>query len=1096
MTNCAGFSNPLFENNVLWQNRSFYIGVGTLGAGTLNQQNIISLYNAFGWTQAVNQTAFGQCVAASYWDIGVRGDTGPTNHGSGFTLNPAYSFLTDSTDYPGQNNSGTSPSITTQYCNGSRVPPTCSVADGCGGPSGYGVPPGIVDASSPNPVFTLTPSATVDEGNNWVNVSWGPLAMTDDSAPGGVNGNYGGGGPFGNYTLATGSPAIDYVPLSATTLPTATYPALAADFFGNPRPDIANPTHFDVGAVEAQGTSGTAVLTGIVPNSGTQGTVVSVVISGSGLAGATAVNVSGTGITVGALTVTATTVSTTFTIAPTATLGGRNVTVTTGAGTSNAVVFTVVAPAVPTLSSILPATEVRGTSQAVVLTGTNFVTGSTVNIVPAATGVSVSGVTVVNSTTIDATITSTTAAAIGNVNVGVTTAGGASNTLPFAITGPTLTSISPASGNRGTTGLAVTLTGTGLTGTTAVNFANTGVMVTGFTVTSATTVTATINIAAGATAGAGNVTVTGAGGTSNAVTFTVTVPPIGLTSISPNTGVLGTTETVTLTGISFQGTVALPAHNATSIGITGSGISYTGFTVVNDTTITASFTISSATSTLGAHNITVATTTGATTPVTFTVVNPGTPVISSLSPSTQLRGSATPVTITGQNFVAGSTVAVVAPANGLTVSGVTVVSTTSITATLTSATTATIGAHNITVTNAGGTSNAVPFNVTGPVITSIVPATGVRGQGAINVSIFGSGLTGTTAVVVAGGTVGPITVVSDSQITTTFTFSATTTVGGKTVNVTAPGGTSNGLTFMVTAPTTPTLTSITPSTGLRGTAVPVTLVGNNFVPGQTTIAVTNGGITVSGFTVDSATSATATFTIATTASTTAPHNVTVTVTGNAAASNALPFTVTGPALTAIAPTSGFLNTTVPVTFTGTNLSGVNGVTGLSAGVTLVTNSLTVVSSTEVTASLAIAATATTGVKNVGLSTTAIGNTNTVAFTVQGAAVTISAPTPTLAPTTPNTATETATMTVSNSATANGNLTLTAAPAIVPVPANPAFSITGGTCASGTVVAPGGSCTIIVQYAPGASTATVNAHVTITGTGMSTPTLNSANFTAN
>jgi hypothetical protein len=46
------------------------------------------------------------------------------------------------------------------------------------------------------------------------------------------------------------------------------------------------------------------------------------------------------------------------------------------------------------------------------------------------------------------------------------------------------------------------------------------------------------------------------------------------------------------------------------------------------------------------------------------------------------------------------------------------------------------------------------------------------------------------------------------------------------------------------------------------------------------------------------------------------------------------------------------------------------------------------------------------------------------------------------------------------------------------------------------VAPGGSCTIIVQYAPGASTATVNAHVTITGTGMSTPTLNSANFTAN
>ena len=43
---------------------------------------------------------------------------------------------------------------------------------------GYQVPPGISDATVPNPIFNLTPAATVDEGNNWINMSWGPLTVT------------------------------------------------------------------------------------------------------------------------------------------------------------------------------------------------------------------------------------------------------------------------------------------------------------------------------------------------------------------------------------------------------------------------------------------------------------------------------------------------------------------------------------------------------------------------------------------------------------------------------------------------------------------------------------------------------------------------------------------------------------------------------------------------------------------------------------------------------------------------------------------------------------------------------------------------------
>ena len=265
MSGCQGFSNPLLRNNVIWQNRSFYVGVGNLGQGGLNQQKLVSLFDAFTGTAAPVQSASGQCTTgASYWDIGVRGDSGPSNHASGFTLNPNFSVLDDPTDYPAGSNLGLNPSIVSQYCNGSRVPPECSVSAGCAGPSGYGVPPGIVDASAPNPVFSLTPSATVDEGNNWINVSWGPLDLSNPTVQG-ADGNYGGGPLFANYALNVGSPAIDYVPVAQ--------PHPTTDFFGNPRPDPVNTTHFDVGAVEYQGAVSAVILV-VTPSSLAFGNVV------------------------------------------------------------------------------------------------------------------------------------------------------------------------------------------------------------------------------------------------------------------------------------------------------------------------------------------------------------------------------------------------------------------------------------------------------------------------------------------------------------------------------------------------------------------------------------------------------------------------------------------------------------------------------------------------------------------------------------------------------------------------------------------------------------------------------------------------------
>jgi hypothetical protein len=240
----------LLQNNVIWQNRSFYVGVGNLGQGTLNQQKLVSLFDAFTNAAAPVQSAAGQCTAGlgNYWEIGVRGDSGPTNHGSGFTLNPMYSVMSNTSGYSGTNSS-TTPPLVRQYCNGSRVPPECTVANGCGGPSGYGVPPGIADATAPNPVFSLTPSATVDEGNNWINVSWGPLALNNPFVTSGAGstgtGNYGSGPSFGNYGL---SAAIDSIPS------TVAHPL--TDYFGHARPETAGDNLFDPGAVEFGSTGG------------------------------------------------------------------------------------------------------------------------------------------------------------------------------------------------------------------------------------------------------------------------------------------------------------------------------------------------------------------------------------------------------------------------------------------------------------------------------------------------------------------------------------------------------------------------------------------------------------------------------------------------------------------------------------------------------------------------------------------------------------------------------------------------------------------------------------------------------------------------
>ncbi|RDK02899.1 choice-of-anchor Q domain-containing protein [Paraburkholderia lacunae] len=226
LPNCTTFSNPVLTNNVIWQNRSFYITVNGQNPNIQGVQNTVALNPTL--NQAGHPTGFCDTSKAVYWDIGAFGDTSASSRQAGMSMSPKYSILTDAGDYPGANNIGSSPAVVSQYCNGARVPPE-------GGGNGFAVPPGISDAVLPNPLFSLLPSAVPDEGNQWINMSYGPLSLFNMSVTSGTTGY---GVLLGNYSITSASPAINH----GTSAGAPNY-----DIFGTTRPQGAG---YDIGAVE------------------------------------------------------------------------------------------------------------------------------------------------------------------------------------------------------------------------------------------------------------------------------------------------------------------------------------------------------------------------------------------------------------------------------------------------------------------------------------------------------------------------------------------------------------------------------------------------------------------------------------------------------------------------------------------------------------------------------------------------------------------------------------------------------------------------------------------------------------------------------
>ena len=227
---------------------------------------------------------------------------------------------------------------------------------------------------------------------------------------------------------------------------------------------------------------------------------------------------------------------------------------------------------VPTLSSLFPTSvPVNATNQTLVLVGTNFVPGITVNF-GALTGlIPIIGPTLVNGSQTVMFVTIrlpdsalTTARAVSVTVVNPTPGGGPSNALTYNVTNPIpqISALNPSSAVAGGPGFPLVITGSNFVAGSLVHF---GADTLTPAAASESPTQLTVNVPASDIVNPGSISVTvinpttgsGAsdGGTSNALTFAVSNPVPTLTTVSPSAiGAGGPPFTLTLTGTGFTNT--------------------------------------------------------------------------------------------------------------------------------------------------------------------------------------------------------------------------------------------------------------------------------------------------------------------------------------------------------------------------------------------------------------------------------------------------------------------------------------------------------------------------------------------------------------
>ncbi|MFD8546855.1 IPT/TIG domain-containing protein [Streptomyces sp. NPDC059649] len=289
-------------------------------------------------------------------------------------------------------------------------------------------------------------------------------------------------------------------------------------------------------------------LSSLSPPSGPASGGNTVTLNGTNLSGAVAVFFGSSPATI--LTNTATQITVVAPAGPPSSVG---VTVITAGGISNALSYTYVAATTPVLSSLSPTSGPTSGGNTVTLNGTNLSGATSVKF-------GTNPATILTNTGTQITV-SAPAGPPSPVNVTVTTPSGTSNPLPyFYIAAPTVNDLSTHLGPA-TGGNTVTVFGSNLTLTSAVNFG--GNPATGINVVSDNQLTVTAPAGSGTVA----VTVTTPGGTSTTATgnpyYTYLAAPV-LTSLTPSHGsdlggdaiVLGGSDLTYTDAVTFGGVPA------------------------------------------------------------------------------------------------------------------------------------------------------------------------------------------------------------------------------------------------------------------------------------------------------------------------------------------------------------------------------------------------------------------------------------------------------------------------------------------------------------------------------------------------------------
>src|SRR5207249_1127854 len=111
--------------------------------------------------------------------------------------------------------------------------------------------------------------------------------------------------------------------------------------------------------------------------------------------------------------------------------------------------------------------------------------------------------------------------------------------------------------------------------------------------------------------------------------------------------------------------------------------------------------------------------------------------------------------------------------------------------------------------------------------------------GATTASLSGSGTTAGYSINVSN-----VNVTSNTSLSAVATIGASTPIGVYVLGVSTANGSASGPSFSVT-PSQLTVNSLTPSSGVRGSILPITITGTGFMSGATSVSISGSGSPVS-----------------------------------------------------------------------------------------------------------------------------------------------------------------------------------------------------------------------------------------------------------